>query len=252
MTMNKIIAASALILSLSMTNVKSMAQKIDYKATTYKLFVSGKVSQWGTIIKKMEKDPNCHSDISKIELLGYYYGYIGHLLDIKNKDAAADMIEKADELLDYLMPKYPDNTLIMAYSANITGYKIAISPLKATILAKGMMTNSKKAISKSPNDATVNILTANIMFYMPDVFGGDTERALKQYHKALDMFDADESLRHNNWMYLQLLVTTGLVEEKLKHYESAKLLYQRVLKLYPDYAHVRDNKYPNLIKKMNL
>lgn len=250
--MNKILAASAIILSLSMINGRSMAQKIDYKATTYKLFVNGKVNQWGTIIKKMDKDPNCQSDISKIELLGYYYGYIGHLLDIKNKDAASVMIEKAEELLDYLMPKYPDNTLIMAYSANITGYKIAVSPIKATVLANGMMKNAKKAINKSPDDATVNILTANIMFYMPDVFGGNTEKALTQYHKALDMFEADESLRNNNWMYLQLLVTTGLVEEKLKHYETAKALYQRVLKLYPDYAHVRDNKYPNLIKKMEL
>lgn len=250
--MNKILATTAIILSLSMINGKSMGQKIDYKATTYNLFVNGKVNQWGTIINKMEKDPNCQSDISKIELLGYYYGYIGHLLDIKNKDAASDMIDKAEVLLGYLETKYPDNTLIMAYSANITGYKIALSPIKATVLARGMMTKSKGAINKSPDDATVNILTANIMFYMPDMFGGNTEKALTQYHKALDMFEADDSLRYHNWMYLQLLVTTGIVEEKLGHYETAKTLYQRVLKLYPDYAHVRDTRYPNLMKKMNL
>lgn len=249
--MNKFLAGTAIILSLAMINGRGMAQKTDYKATTYELFVGGKVNQWGSVIKKMEKDPNCQSDISKIELLGYYYGYIGHLLDIKDKDAASVMIEKADALLDYLEPKYPDNTLIMAYSANITGYKIAVSPIKATVLAKGMMSDTKKAISKSPNDATVNILTANIFFYMPDFIGGNTEKALKQYHKALDMFEEDESLRHNNWMYLQLLVTTGMVEEKLKHYETAKVLYQRVLKLYPNYVHIRDNRYPNLIKKMN-
>lgn len=250
--MNKILTVTAIILSLTFTTWRGMAQKTDYKATTYKLFVGGKVNQWGTIIKKMEKDPNCQTDISKIELLGYYYGYIGHLLDIKDKDAAADMIEKADKLLGYLTSKYPNNTLIKAYASNITGYKIAVSPIKATILAKGMMADAKSAISKSPNDATVNILTANIFFYMPDFIGGNTEKALKQYHKALDMFEDSESLRHNNWMYLQLLVTTGLVEEKLKHYETAKALYQKVLKLYPDYVHVRDNKYPNLIKKMNL
>ena len=54
--MNKFLAGTAIILSLAMINGRSMAQKTDFKATTYELFVGGKVNQWGSIIKKMEKE----------------------------------------------------------------------------------------------------------------------------------------------------------------------------------------------------
>ncbi|MEG1573854.1 MAG: hypothetical protein RR293_02055 [Bacteroidales bacterium] len=228
----------------------TMAQRIDYKATTYRLFIDGKVRQWGVIIDKMENDPEKQSDISKIELLGYYYGYIGHLLDIKNKDAATIEIKKAQKLITGLSAKYPHNTLLMGYSANITGYQIAIAPLKATTLARGMMHNTRNAIAKSPNDPVINILTANIFFYMPNMFGGDSNMALKQYYKALNMFEENETLRKDNWMYLQLLVTTGIVEEKQGNYENAKKLYLKILNIYPDYSQIRDNRYPNLLKKM--
>lgn len=246
----KKLATIFILLSVCCIAIDTMAQRIDYKATTYKLFTEGKVRQWGTIIDKMEKDPEKQTDISKIELLGYYYGYIGHLLDVKNKDAASVQIKKAQQLLAPLMTKYPNNALLMGYSANITGFQIAMTPLKATTLARGMMHNTKKAIANSPNDPTINILTANIFFYMPDVFGGDSNMALKQYHKALNMFEDNDSLRKDNWMYLQLLVTTAMVEEKQENYENAKKLYLKILSIYPDYAHVRDNRYPNLLKKM--
>ena len=85
---------------------------------------------------------------------------------------------------------------------------------------------------------------------MPDWLGGDTKQSLEQYKKALAQFDADEKLRENNWMYLQLMVTTGIVYEKLENYKAAKEIYEKALKLYPNYPHLRDKKYPNILKKV--
>lgn len=49
----------------------------------------------------------------------------------------------------------PDNPLLLGLMSNLTGFQIALSPLKATTLAKGMMNKAKKSIAKGPNDPHV-------------------------------------------------------------------------------------------------
>ena len=51
-------------------------------------------------------------------------------------------------------------------------------------------------------------------------------------------------------MYIQLLTTIGLVEEKNENYTEAKKMYQKVLQLQPNYGHVKNIVYPRLMKKM--
>ena len=227
------------------------AQQTNYKESFYKLFISGNVNKWDKLITQFEGDVTKRDDASKIELLGYYYGYIGHLIDIKDEDRAEDYIDKAKPLAATLINKYPNNALLKGYNANIIGFQIAMSPLRATTLARGMMKDAKASIALAPNDPIVNILSANIFLYMPDFLGGDTKKSLTQYKKALVDFDTDSNLKDNNWMYLQLMVTTGIVYEKLENYTEAKIMYEKVLELYPNYPHVRDKKYPQILKKIN-
>lgn len=243
---------SLLILSLFITISSSIsAQQTNYKENFYKLFISGNVSKWDKLITQFEGDITKRDIASKIELLGYYYGYIGHLIDIKDEDSAEDYIDKALPLVTSLSKNDPNNALLKGYHANIIGFQIAMSPLRATTLARGMMKNAKSAISIAPNDPIINILSGNIFLYMPDFLGGNTKQSLEQYKKALVAFETNDELRENNWMYLQLMVTTAIVYEKLDNYTEAKKMYVKVLQLYPNYPHVRDKKYPNLLKKMN-
>ena len=226
------------------------ANESSYKENFYKLFISGNVSKWDNLITQFEFDNTKKDESAKFELLEYYYGYIGHLIDIKNEDRAEEYLKKAVPLAEELVNKYPNNALLRGYNANIIGFQIAVSPLRAATLARGMMKDAKLSITLAPNDAIVNILSGNIFLYMPDFIGGDTKKSLLQYKKALAEFEADEKLRENNWMYLQLMVTIGIVYEKLENYAEAKNMYEKALKIYPNYPHVRDKKYPNILKKI--
>lgn len=230
------------------SGVKS--QQIDYKATAFNLFLNGKMSQWPWVINKMLADPKLQNTESQLEILTYYYGLVGHLMDVGQKKQASENLRKANDLAIKLYKTNPDNPLLLGLMSNLTGFQIALSPLKATTLAKGMMNKAKKSIAKGPNDPYVNILYSNILFYMPGIFGGDTEKALQGYKKALQTMEADPELKKNNWMYIQLMVTIGVVEEKRENYVEAQKMYRKVLELYPEYAHVKNVSYPRLLEKM--
>ena len=222
------------------------AQQINYKATAFNLFLNGKISQWPWVINKMVADPKLQDTEGQLEILTYYYGLVGHLMDVGQKKQASENLRKANELAMKLYKTNPDNPLLLGLMSNLTGFQIALSPLKATTLAKGMMNKAKKSIAKGPNDPHVNILYSNILFYMPGIFGGDTEKALQGYKKALQTMEADPELKKNNWMYIQLMV----VEEKRENYVEAQKMYRKVLELYPEYAHVKNVSYPRLLEKM--
>lgn len=215
------------------------AQQINYKATAFNLFLNGKMSQWPWVINKMLADPKLQNTEGQLEILTYYYGLVGHLMDVGQKKQASENLRKANDLAIKLYKTNPDNPLLLGLMSNLTGFQIALSPLKATTLAKGMMNKAKKSIAKGPNDPYVNILYSNILFYMPGIFGGDTEKALQGYKKALQTMEADPELKKNNWMYIQLMVTIGVVEEKRENYVEAQKMYRKVLELYPEYAHVK-------------
>ena len=58
------------------------------------------------------------------------------------------------------------------------------------------------------------------------------------------------SANAHNWLYVQLLVTIGVVNEKNAHYEQALAIYKNIMDKYPDYAFVRNVLYPRAQKAM--
>ena len=113
-----------------------------------------------------------------------------------------------------------------------------------------MLQRANKAEKISPDDPDVNIWSANILFYMPNVFGGDTQLSRNYYRKALQLYEGNETLRTNNWMYLQLIITLGLVEEKDGNYEKAHEYFSKAMELYPEYPHLKNVLYPRILNEL--
>lgn len=197
-----------------------------------------------------ENDPSCQSIEDKEELLSYYYGLVGHLIDIKDKKHARKVLDDALSIIKPLADENPENGRLSGLMANFQGFQIALSPLKATTLARSMLQHANKAEKISPDDPDVNIWSANILFYMPNVFGGDSQLSREYYRKALRLYEENEALRSNNWMYLQLIITLGLVEEKDENYEKAHEYFSKAMELYPEYPHLKNVLYPRILSEL--
>lgn len=243
--MNKII----LIFLIISIVLKPIYAQNNNKVAIYNAFIKGDMKAWKNIITYIEHSkPTSVSD--KIELLGYYYGYIGYSLGIKETTQAEIYIEKGDKLLTELEKTNPNNANVHAFKAAFIGFKIAVSPYKAPFIGNSSIESVKKALSLDKNNIQANIEQANILYYAPFVFGGDKDKAQEYYQKAITLFEENPKGNKQNWLYLSLLTQIGQMQTSEEKYNEAKKTYQKILKIEPNYNYVKNELLPALEKKI--
>lgn len=226
------------------------ASLTDYREKLYDLFIAQKIPQWGTVLSQMSADKSCDTLDGRYEILCGYYGLVGHLVDKKRKDEAQTYLKTALALSEKYRKQYPGDARFKALHANLVGLKIALSPLRATTLASDMLSSAREAYKIAPGDSWVSLLYGNILFYMPGMFGGDKEKGLACYQQARKDMEKNLSLNAHHWLYVQLLVTIGVVNERNECYEQALAMYKNIMDKYPGYAFVREVLYPRAQKAM--
>lgn len=222
----------------------------DYREKLYDLFIEQKIPQWGAVLSQMSADKSCETLDGRHEILCGYYGLVGHLVDKKRKSEAQSYLKTALALSEKYRKLYPRDARFKALYANLLGLKIALSPLQATTLAGDMLSSAREAYKINSGDSWVALLYGNILFYMPGMFGGDKEKGLENYQNARREMEKNLSLNSHHWLYVQLLVTIGVVNERNGRYEQALAMYENIMNKYPDYAFVREVLYPRAQKAM--
>ena len=216
----------------------------------YDLFIQQKIPQWGAVLSKMSADKSCGPSEGCHDILCGYYGLVGHLVDKKKKDEAQAYLKTALALSENYRKMYPNDARFKALHANLIGLKIALSPMRAATLASGMLSSAKTSYKLARGDSWVSILYGNILFYMPGIFGGDKEEGLECYQRARRSMEKDISTNGHHWLYVQLLVTIGVVYEKSERYEQALAMYKTIMEKYPEYGFVKNTSYPRALKAM--
>ena len=61
-----------------------------------------------------------------------------------------------------------------------------------------------------------------------------------------------KQLTKRNWMYLNVMTSLGLAYEATEQIQKAKLCYEKILLIEPDFMWVGDELYPDMLKRHNL
>ena len=225
----------------------------DWRQFTYDTYAARDFSGWPAMIAGLEKTAfsSTGSVDDRLQVMNYYYGYIGHLLDFGKKDEAGEWSKKASAQMKKLMETASDNPRVQALQSMFTAYEIAISPLKAPFAVGGMKSSAKKAMQGAPDLPQTNIANANISYYFPESLGSDKKAALKLYLKAYDYYAAHPAEAANDWMYLNVLSTIGLANEAIGNYDEALRWCDRALTVCPGFVYVRDVLKPRVTAKKN-
>lgn len=219
------------------------------KDAIYNAFIAGDMAEWKTVMTDIESR-KLTSDNSKLELIGYYYGYIGYCLGAKKKSEAETYVDKMSSLLDKLVKSSPKVADVYAYKAALVGFKIGLSPYKAPFIGKSSGENANKALAIDADNIQGNIEKANILYYSPSAFGGDKTKAKGYYKKAISLFEENPALLKKNWLYLSLLTKIGQMQEEEKDFKSAMQTYEKILTIEPNYSFVKNELLPNVKKKV--
>jgi len=164
-----------------------------YKSTIYDAYIHGDMKKWESVILILEKQ-NPESISGKLELISYYYGYIGYLLGIKNYDLASKYIDKGDKLIAQVLKQAPKNATAYAFKGSFIGFRIGMSRFKAITLGPESNKNIAQALKLEPANIQAIVDNANVLYHTPRLFGGDKSHSLKLFLKSITLFEKKELL----------------------------------------------------------
>jgi len=222
-----------------------------YRDSIYKAYSRGKMDKWLEIMQDCEKNVDQNRVEDKLELISYYYGYTAWLIGAEKYDTAEDYIDKSEELIDKLLEESPEDATLLAYKGAYIAFKIGISNLKAIFLGSKSMKYINKSIELDPDNIQGNIEKGNSMYYRPSAFGGDKTEAIDYYERAIEGFEK-QGLVVNNWMYINTMTALGQAYEATDQIQSAKLCYEKIIRIFPNFMWVEDELYPDLLKRHKL
>ena len=223
-----------------------VAAQADPEAAIYRAFIHDRMDEWDRVIEDLAGREATLSDDQRVELVNFYYGYVGWAIGQGMDRKAKDYIRAAEDLIEGLLVKYPERPELYAYKGAFLGFRIGLNKIKAVVLGPESMKHINHALETGPERPQGWIEKGNALYYMPKMFGGSKEKALEAYLRAIGLMEEDPGLISGNWMYLNVLMILGQSYEGIGELERAKLTYEKILQIEPGFTYVRDELYPAL------
>jgi hypothetical protein len=220
-----------------------------YRSDIYHAYVNNKMDLWKDVIDHMNTVPDKSNEFI-LELLNYQYGYIGYCVGYDKKNEAKKYIDLAQKNIDLLEKGKFRLSEVNAYNSALCGFRMGLSILAVPHNGFRSMEYARTAMELDSENYLGFVQYGNIQFYMPKSFGGSKKEGIGYYLKAREILEKDPSNLKENWNYLSLLIVIGQSYYYLNDYASAKTVYENILSLEPGFIYVREELYPQLLKKM--
>lgn len=220
------------------------------KLEIYNAYLSNNMHVWKQTIDKMQHTRKKQNEFI-LELVNYQYGYIAWCIANKKEDEARKYINLAEKNITYLEKKKYRSSLLNAYRAAFYGFRIGLNTIKAPFLGPKSMDYAKLALQQDRNNWFAYLQYGNIQYYTPSIFGGSKTDAINSYLIAKELMEKDRNLNSNNWNYLNLLTTIATAYSDISYFHTAKKYYQEILNIAPEFTWVKNELYPELIKRLN-
>jgi hypothetical protein len=220
-----------------------------FRSEIYYAYINSKMELWKEVIDSMDAVKG-KSNTLMMELVNYQYGYIGYCIGFNKKEEANIYLDLAIKNIEYLEKEKYNLSLINAYKSALYGFRISLNQLFAPVFGLKIIESAKSAVELDNENYFGYVQLGNVEFYMPSALGGSKKAALEYFLKAKELIEKKPEDTGENWNYLNLLIIIGQSYYYLDEYNSAKLVYEKILDLEPGFVYVRNELYPQLLKKM--
>jgi hypothetical protein len=232
------------VMLLSFTNLKA-----SYKSDIYNAYISNNMGKWKTTIDEMNQQQNKSYEFI-LELLNYQYGYIGWCIGNKKNKLAEEYLKLGQKNIQILEKSNYNISMVNSYKSAFYGFRIGLNKLQAPFIGPKSVECSKLAMKQDDKNPYGYIQFGNSEYYMPATFGGSKKVALEYYEKAEKIMELNPEQAKEDWNYLSLLTIIAQAYTELKYYKSAKAIYEKILRIEPNFLWVKNELYPELLKKI--
>ena len=215
--------------------------------TVFSAYTQGNMQQWKTAMDSIEAIQNL-STSDRAALVNYQYGYIAYSISQKEKATAEKYLKKAEDNLKILSKEPEFASTVFAYRAAFVGFEIGLAQYKAPFIGMDSWEYVEKAIELDSTNALAYFQLANITYYTPAIFGGSKSKALKHFHKAIELIEKQPEMIKNNWNYLSFITTLIEIYTEQKNYTQAIFYCKKALNVEPNFQWVKDELYPEILK----
>jgi len=235
-------------LTLTLLGILALNSKGNFKSDVYRAYIDNRMDIWKGVVDQLNSQAG-KSNEQLLELLNFQYGYIGWCLTNNRKDEALDYLKSAESNIKILELEKFGLSLVNAYKAAFYGYRIALNKFSAPFIGPKSSACANWAIELDPYEPFGYIQLGNVKFHSPSLMGGSKVEAIGYYLKARAMMEKKNNEIRGDWNYLSLLVTIAKGYESINDNIKAKLVYEEILKFEPGFTWVKDELYPQLLKK---
>lgn len=218
------------------------------KEQIYKAYIGNDMNLWKKTMDQMMGQKN-KTTAFQLELLNYHYGYIAWCIGNKLNERAEIYLTQAESIVKQLEKEKEYKAYTCAYRSALYGYRIGLNKIKAPFIGPKSVECAREAMKTDAFNPYGYIQYGNAQFYMPPVFGGSKKSALNHFLKAKTLMERDPQNLQNDWNYLSLLTMLVKVYAELGNYQQAKSYCELILEKEPGYAWVKQEIYPEILKK---
>jgi hypothetical protein len=217
----------------------------NYKSIVYKSYVTNSMGDWKKVLDKLGSAKSL-DNVLKLELLNYQYGYIGWCV-INNKDNEAQhYLDLAVKNALELEKEGYELCQIKAYKAALWGFQIGLAYYKAPFLGFECVEFAKESVKMNKNHYLGHLQLGYIDYFLPPIFGGSKSRAISNYVIAERLLEKQLNGSLKDWNYLNVLVTIVQACQGLGQNAKAKIYYDKVMRIEPNYKWGKNDLIENL------
>ena len=182
--------------------------------------------------------------------LAYVNWRLSQLLDPERKKEKRRLLKAAQKRIEERLERVPDEAESLALRGSAIGEQIG-GFFRGMFLGPKATKSLNRAFELDPDGPRVALQRAISYYYTPKSFGGGLDRAEQEVRRARDLFDL-EPADHPwpNWGRLDALAWLGQILQRRGKPEEARVVFEAALSLEPEYAWIREELLPALVKEI--
>lgn len=184
--------------------------------------------------KEMIEFDDTLSQKGKLHLCYIEYFYAAHLISKDKTEEAKTLIQTIEKNLETIS----DTTHITARAtliASLYMIRCALSDIEAIYYLPKALLKISDAEKLNENSPYMNIEKGNFYYHLPEILGGDFNKAIQFYNNGIKIFEAQESDLKYNWYYLNAVLWLAKSYEQIGESKEAIRIYRKMKHIAPEF-----------------